>query len=81
MARIFQGEGRNVCSYGYEAGPWYVVQADNKRRARLNCIAHLLHKVHYEDLTPKPIDLPARQDRGHYVRPPMTDQTFVAEIY
>jgi len=61
--------------------PWYVVQADNKRRARLNCIADLLHKIPYEDLTPDPIDLPARQDQGRYVRPPLTDQTFVPEIY
>jgi len=61
--------------------PWYVVQADNKRRARLNCIAHLLRMIPYKDLTPEPIKLPARQDHGRYVRPPMTDQTFVPEIY
>ena len=61
--------------------PWYVVQADNKRRARLNCIVHLLRMIPYKDLTPEPIELPARQDHGRYVRPPMTDQTFVPEIY
>ena len=43
--------------------PWYVVQADDKRRARLNCIAHLLSMVQYEDLTPPPLELPPR-DRG-----------------
>src|SRR5262245_19970183 len=61
--------------------PWYVVNADNKRCARLNCIRHLLSMVPYKDLTPEPIVLPPRQADGGYVRPPMTDQTFVPEIY
>ena len=60
--------------------PWYVVDADNKKRARLNCISHLLSLLPYEDLTPGPIKLPARQDAGGYVRPPMSDQTFVPDI-
>ncbi len=61
--------------------PWYVVDADDKRRARLNCISHLLSSIPYEDLTPKPIELPPRQDKKGYVRPPMGDQTFVPEKY
>jgi polyphosphate kinase len=61
--------------------PWYVVNADDKRRARLNCIAHLLSQVPYEDLTPPPVPLPPRQAEGNYVRPPMSDQTFVPEVY
>jgi len=60
---------------------WYVVNADNKRCARLNCIRHLLSLIPYEDLTPEPIVLPPRQQEGGYVRPPITDQTFVPEIY
>ncbi len=60
--------------------PWYVVNADDKRRARLNCIAHLLNMIPYEDLTPEPIELPPRSEGG-YVRPPITDQTFVPEVY
>ena len=60
---------------------WYVVNADDKRRARLNCISHLLSKIPYEDLTPEPIELPPRPARGGYVRPPITDQTFVPERY
>ena len=39
--------------------PWYVVNADDKKRARLNCIHHLLSQIPYEDLTPKPVRLPA----------------------
>lgn len=61
--------------------PWYVVHADDKKRARLNCISHLLNQIPYEDLTPQPIKLPPRQDDGTYVRPPMNEQSFVPEIY
>ncbi|MFN8597301.1 MAG: polyphosphate kinase 2 [Anaerolineae bacterium] len=61
--------------------PWYVVNADDKKRARLNVITHLLSKIPYEDLTPEPISLPPRQSDAGYVRPPITDQTFVPEVY
>ena len=61
--------------------PWYVVHADDKKRARLNVIAHLLSVIPYEDLTPELMELPARQSDSGYVRPPMTDQTFVPEVY
>ena len=61
--------------------PWYVVEADVKKRARLNCISHFLSLIPYEDLTPKPIELPPRSDDGGYVRPPMSDQTVVPDHY
>jgi polyphosphate kinase len=61
--------------------PWWVVNADVKRHARLNCISHLLSMIPYEDLTPEPIKLPPRQDHGKYVRPPITDQSFVPAVY
>jgi polyphosphate kinase 2 len=61
--------------------PWYVVNADDKPRARLNCIHHLLSKIPYEDLTPEPLQLPPRQDHSGYVRPPISDQTFIPEVY
>ena len=61
--------------------PWYVVNGDDKMRARLNVITHLLNMIDYEDLTPQPIVLPPRQDEGGYVRPPISDQTFIPEIY
>ena len=61
--------------------PWYVVAGDDKKRARLNVIHHLLSLIPYEDLTPEPIVLPPREpDRG-YVRPPMDEQTFIPEVY
>ena len=61
--------------------PWYAVNADDKKRARLNCISHFLAVIPYEDLTPEEIELPPRQDNEGYVRPPMSDQTFVPEAY
>lgn len=61
--------------------PWYVVHADNKKRARLNCISHMLSMIKYKDLTPGAIKLPKRRDHGSYVRPPLSDQTFVPEKY
>ena len=60
--------------------PWYVVEADDKRRARINCISHLLSMLPYEDLTPGPIELPERGDVRGYVRPPIHEQTFVPDI-
>jgi polyphosphate kinase 2 len=60
---------------------WYVVEADVKKRARLNCIHHLLSMIPYDDHTPEPIELPPRQKRGGYIRPPMSDQTFIPEVY
>ncbi len=57
--------------------PWYVVNSDDKKIARLSCISHLLSMIPYEDLTPEPIELPARQRDNNYIRPPMETQTFV----
>jgi polyphosphate kinase 2 len=64
-----------------DEAPWYVVQADDKKRARLNCITHLLSMVDYNDLTPPPIKLPRRQSDAGYTRPPMDLQRFVPEVY
>ncbi len=61
--------------------PWFAVNADDKKRARLNCISHFLSVIPYKDLTPQPIELPPRQENEGYVRPPMSDQTFVPDDY
>jgi polyphosphate kinase 2 len=61
--------------------PWYVVNADNKKRARLNVMHHLLSLIPYKDLTPEPIVLPPREPDEGYVRPPLSDQTFIPEVY
>ena len=61
--------------------PWYVVDADDKRRARLNCISHVMSQIPFEDITPSPVQLPPRPPESGYVRPPMEDQTFVPDKY
>ena len=61
--------------------PWFTVEADDKRRARLNCIRHILSKVPYEDMTPKAIKLPPRKSGGNYQRPPLNEQFFVPNHY
>ena len=61
--------------------PWFVVPADDKKRARLNTISHILSQIPYEDVTRPEIELPERPERRKgYVRPPMSDQTFVDDI-
>ncbi|MEM7407558.1 MAG: polyphosphate kinase 2, partial [Pseudomonadota bacterium] len=60
---------------------WWVVNGDVKKRARLNVISHLLGLIDYQDLSPEPIELPPRQADDDYVRPPMSSQNFVPELY
>ena len=60
---------------------WYVVNADDKRQARLNCISHLLRTIPYHDIDVPELSLPARQSGEGYVRPPITEQTFVPDLY
>ncbi len=61
--------------------PWWVVNADDKKRARLNCISHLLSQFKYKDVLPKDkLKFPPRQD-GEYERPPMEKQRFVPSVY
>jgi polyphosphate kinase 2 len=60
--------------------PWFVVEADDKRTARLNLISHLLEQIPYEEVDHVPVEFPPRQERA-YVRPPADTQTFVPERY
>ncbi|MGB5192469.1 MAG: polyphosphate kinase 2 [Polyangiales bacterium] len=61
--------------------PWYVVRGDDKRRARLNVIAHLLSTIPYQHVPEPKLKLPDRQNNIKYVRPPLDDQNFVPEIF
>jgi hypothetical protein len=60
--------------------PWYVVNAENKKCARLNVIRHLLSMIPYRDMTPERLKLPPL-DKTKYVRPPMHKQNFIPEVY
>ena len=60
--------------------PWFVVDAENKKRARLNVIHHLLSRVEYRELTPEKLEMPAL-DRRKYTRPPIHEQNFIPALY
>lgn len=61
--------------------PWFDVRADDKKKARLNCIAHILKMIPYRDVTPPPMELPERKISGKTMRQPEDDINFVPEIY
>ena len=61
--------------------PWWVVQADDKKKARLNCIHHLLSQMPYEETEHAPIVLPERERRDDYVRVPVPNEIVVPEVY
>jgi polyphosphate kinase 2 len=61
--------------------PWYTIEADDKRRARLNCISHLLSQVPYQDVMPPPLKLPPRRPPdASYIRPPKTERNLVPDV-
>lgn len=64
-----------------DMAPWYVVKADVKRHARLNCIHHLLETIPYQDLPEDPIELPDLQRDPNYGRPPLDSMNWVPEVY
>lgn len=64
-----------------DASPWFVVDADNKRHARLNCIAHLLNQVDYYDVYEDPLALPPRPPAGQHSRPPIEAQRRVPDYH
>ena len=61
--------------------PWYVVNTDDKKSARLNCISHLLSLIPYKKIKNEKLKLPPLQKEKAYIRPPMKDQTFIPEKY
>jgi polyphosphate kinase len=61
--------------------PWYTVESDDKRQARLNCISHITDTIEYEDVLPEPIELPPRPEREDYRRPPRGAHTEIIEKY
>jgi polyphosphate kinase 2 len=61
--------------------PWYTIEADDKRRARLNCISHILDSIHYEDVLPEPLELSPRPPQEDYTRPPREANTEIIDRY
>ena len=64
-----------------ERSPWYVVNSDVKRLARLNCISHLLSMIPYRDLTPPPPELSLRKSAGDYAQLAPSEKTHVPDLY
>jgi hypothetical protein len=61
--------------------PWWVIRGDEKKRARLNCIQHLLGQIPFQELPSTPIQLPPRQRNAEYVRHPVPGEMYVPEVY
>ena len=62
--------------------PWYVIEADDKRRARLNCISHLLSQIPYEELPHEQVKLPKRNEKDAYDdQAPLEKRRFIPERY
>jgi len=64
-----------------KVNPWWNVESDDKKKARLNCISHLLSMIDYQDVTPKPIELPPRKIANNYIRPPHEELSIVPNNY
>jgi len=60
--------------------PWYVIESDIKKNARINCISHLVSSIEYEELEHPKLELPPRQENTDYIRPPIDSQTHVPDI-
>ncbi len=71
--------------YGHTDIPearWYQIDADDKKRARLNCIRHILSMIPYQDIIPRKLELPPRpHEDKNYVRPPREKHLIVADYY
>ena len=61
--------------------PWYIIRSDDKRRARLNCIAHLLEQIPYQEIRNDPVVLPARVRNPDYHRGPVPPELYVRARY
>jgi polyphosphate kinase len=61
--------------------PWYLVEADDKKKARLNCIAHLLEQIPYQEIKQAPVVLPARVRHPEYSRGPIPAEMYVPARY
>jgi polyphosphate kinase 2 len=64
-----------------EEAPWWIVEADDKKRARLNCIHHLLSQIPYSELSRTPVRLPTRIHDPNYARAPLSKDLYVPEVY
>jgi polyphosphate kinase 2 len=64
-----------------DVAPWYVVDADHKKAARLNCMHHLVSQIDYDHLAPDPVEIPEIREDPGYRRPPIDSQKWVPAVY
>ncbi|MFZ5802999.1 MAG: polyphosphate kinase 2 [Candidatus Omnitrophota bacterium] len=76
-----RAKDRMIEATSTKAAPWYEVDADNKARARLNCMAHLLSLFRYKDVTSKKLRIPPRQKDPGYRRPKLKTRNLVPAVY
>jgi hypothetical protein len=65
----------------FPESPWYIVEANDKKRARLNCIAHLLDQIPYEEIPNEDIALPDRVFNENYERAVLPRELYVPDRY
>ncbi|MDJ0754096.1 MAG: polyphosphate kinase 2 [Ardenticatenaceae bacterium] len=80
FTRFSQAKDMTFDHTDIKQAPWYVVPADDKKRARLNCMSHILSQIPYEDVIPDPVKLPDKEEIP-YIRTPMEEQTFVPDKF
>lgn len=61
--------------------PWWVVPADDKKKARLNCLSHFLDQIPYEEIPQEDVELPPRKHQPDYIRHPVPDDMIVPQVY
>jgi polyphosphate kinase 2 (PPK2 family) len=81
LGGIHQGQRGDAGAHAYPEAPWWVVQAVDKKKARLNCIHHLLGQIPYSEVEHAPIVLPPRERHDDYVRQPVRNEILVPEVY
>jgi polyphosphate kinase 2 (PPK2 family) len=81
LGGIHQGQGSMLERTHIPEAPWWVVQAVDKKKARLNCISHLLGQLPYQEVAHPPVELPSRVRHDDYLRQPVPANMMVPEIY
>jgi hypothetical protein len=80
LGAIHQGQGGHVARTSIPEAPWYIVEGNDKKRERLNCIEHLLSKIPYSDVPYDKIGLPERVFSPDYDRKTLQPELYVPKI-
>lgn len=81
LGAVHQGQGGDARAHQHPRGPWSIVEGNDKKQARLNCIAHLLQQIPYAEVPHDPITLPDRVFNPDYERKVLPDELYVPKVY